>query len=305
VNSSWIDYLAMPNKDTFSTNDFRATGSSAFKALRTFCELINRTISDSLIQFDSRQYVNTFLTPKNLFEPEIKSITNQFQSSMINRFKLSLSMIRETTQANLLFSALLTNYQPIVDHKQHQVVPIPKEYGPCNCAASSTCIYPSAIYGHVETTSSFDVIGFYTGCFVIESLLRSTLKCFYDQNCIDALQVSFSSSSPMKVNALNSSLPSNYSKNSTIKDLVDNLMIEQWNASPIYENYYNQCQPARCTYTVKTRNDVIYIVTTLFGIAGGLTTVLKLIIPRLVKIIRKKRQPPPPSTGKTKSKKFR
>jgi transcriptional regulator CtsR len=62
-------------------------------------------------------------------------------------------------------------------------------------------------------------------------------------------------------------------------------MIEKWNVSRIYERYYNECQPAQCNYTVETRNDIVYIVTTLFGIAGGLTTVLKLVVPHMVKFI--------------------
>jgi hypothetical protein len=105
----------------------------------------------------------------------------------------------------------------------------------------------------------------------------------------------------MKETMLDSSLPSHYFINSTIEDLVDHLMIEQWNASPIYEKYYNGCQPTQCTYTVETRNDVLYIVTTLFGIVGGLITVLKFIVPRLVKILRKKKELPQPPMGKTKS----
>jgi hypothetical protein len=106
----------------------------------------------------------------------------------------------------------------------------------------------------------------------------------------------------MNVIALDSSLQNNYSSNSTIKDLVENLMIEQWNASPVYEKYYNTCQSTQCTYTVQRRNDIIYIFTTLFGIAGGLITVLKLVVPRLIKLIRKKKEHPPPVIGKTKSK---
>ncbi len=74
--------------------------------------------------------------------------------------------------------------------------------------------------------------------------------------------------------------------------------------STIYERYYNQCQPAQCTYIYDTRNDVIYIVTTLFGIAGGLTTVLKLILPRLIRLIMKKKEEEQQQlvTGKIKSK---
>jgi hypothetical protein len=79
-------------------------------------------------------------------------------------------------------------------------------------------------------------------------------------------------------------------------------MIEKWNATPIFERYYNECQPKNCKYSITKRNDLIYISTTLFGLAGGLTTVLELVIPRLVKFIRKKRRQTQPATGKIKSK---
>jgi hypothetical protein len=94
----------------------------------------------------------------------------------------------------------------------------------------------------------------------------------------------------MMVTALDLPLPSLYSTNSTIQELVDSLTIEQWNVSVNYEKYYNECRPIQCIYTFETRNDLIYILTTLFGIAGGLTTVLKFILPRLMKLFRKKRR---------------
>jgi hypothetical protein len=85
--------------------------------------------------------------------------------------------------------------------------------------------------------------------------------------------------------ALDSSLRSNYSESSTIQELVNNLMVEEWNTSLMYQHYYDECQPRQCTYTIKTKNELIYIATTLFGIAGGLTTVLELVVPRLVQLI--------------------
>jgi hypothetical protein len=143
---------------------------------------------------------------------------------------------------------------------------------------------------------------FYTGCNVIESLLQSTLECFYNQQCIEVLKGQMSSYLPVSVTALDESLPSVYFMNSTIAELLNNLMIEQWDVSPIFENYYNACHPIKCTYTLEMNNNLIYIVTTLFGIAGGLITVLKFIVPQLVKLVRKKREQQQPITGKIKSK---
>jgi hypothetical protein len=71
----------------------------------------------------------------------------------------------------------------------------------------------------------------------------------------------------------------------------------------MYDNYYNACQPAQCIYTHQTKNDIIYIVTTLVGLVGGLITVLKLVVPRLVKLVRRRNDElPGPENGKIKSK---
>jgi hypothetical protein len=212
-------------------------------------------------------------------------------------------MIRDTTQANALFSALQNNYNLYIGNINFQASISPTNYDGCSCVSSFACISQSSIYDYASGISLFDVPNFYKGCNVIESLLQSTLECFYDQQCIDDLQGLISSSSPVNVIALDESLPSVYFMNSTIKNLVDNLMIEQWNVSQIYENYYNECRPIQCTYTLETNNDIIYIVTTLFGVAGGLTTVLRLILPRLIKLMRKKKeqQQQQVTTGKLKA----
>jgi len=107
----------------------------------------------------------------------------------------------------------------------------------------------------------------------------------------------------MIVKPLDPSLPSKYFKNSTIKELLDKLMIEEWNVSKLYDRYYNECNPKVCTYTLETRNGAIYIVTAVLGIAGGLITILRFIVLQLVKVIRKKREQSQSITGKTKSEK--
>ncbi len=62
-------------------------------------------------------------------------------------------------------------------------------------------------------------------------------------------------------------------------------MVEQWNSSIVYDNYYNEWQPQECIYTYKTKNSIIYIITTIIGLIGGLITVLKLIVSRHVKCV--------------------
>ena len=40
-------------------------------------------------------------------------------------------------------------------------------------------------------------------------------------------------------------------------------MVEEWNSSVKYNSYYVPCRPAQCIYIHVTKNDIIYIVTTL------------------------------------------
>ena len=171
-------------------------------------------------------------------------------------------------------------------------------YGNCSCATSATCSYQSKIYD----SSNITVPGIYIGCYIIESLLQSDLRCFYNQTCINQLQSYSLAKTTLNVTALNTSLPSHFFENSTIEELLNQLMVEEWNRSIIYENYYNDCQPSQCTYTHQTKNSVIYIVTTLVGLIGGLITVLKLIVPRLVMLVRNKRELPRTQNGKIRSK---
>jgi hypothetical protein len=298
VDQRWIEYLSSFETDVIG-KDFRWTSPYVFQALKTFCELINRTINENLVAFNLSKYVSTSVISEHVFESEAKSLIDQFRSSVTNAFSLSLSIIQGTTQANALLSALQTNFYLYKVNSSENLVINGTLYDDCRCASSSTCISPSSIYEYSTSTPIFNVPNFYIGCYVIQSLLQSTLECFYDQECIDQLQSFISWSPSINPTALNASLSSLYSVNSSVGDLIDKLMIEQWDVSPLYERYYNECRPTQCTYKLETNNDIIYIVTTLFGIAGGLSTVLKIILPRLVKLVRKKKgQRQHPAAGK-------
>ena len=297
VSEKWINQLSL-FVGPISSFDFRVTGKSAFRALNTFCDLISDTISDSLTRFYSSQYVSAFVTPPELFQTKTESLVDQFRSSLTNSFLLSLSAIRSTTQGNALFSAEGTNFKIVVPIDTNTLYTVSHSYGNCSCSSSGTCIFQSSIYHLPNTPSLYTVPYFYIGCYVIEALLRSRLWCFYNQDCVNELHIHLSSSLLMDVNALDSSAPSEYSENSTIQELIDNLMIEEWTLITMYDRYYNECQPTHCTYALETRNDIIYIFTTLFGIAGGLITVLKFVVPRSIKLIRKKQGPSRPIAGK-------
>ncbi|CAF1226590.1 unnamed protein product [Adineta steineri] len=277
----------MCNESTAANINFQWTGSNAFQALGAFCELIESTINNSLIQFNSSQYITASIASLELFTSQAQSFVDQFISATTNTFVSSLNTVRNSTHGDSLVSGLLTNYLISVGtsvSNEAIVLTGSVSYSNCGCERSSTCIAQSSILSSQANMGTFYVPGFYTGCYVVEALLQSTLRCFYDQNCINELQLYLPTASLINAKALNSSLPSQYSEDSTIEYLLNSLMIEEWKSTQMYGQYYDECQPIECTYTIRTRNSVIYIITTIFGIIGGLITVLRCVVPQVVKV---------------------
>jgi hypothetical protein len=282
VIQEWISYLAMPTEAVLFVDDFRSTSPPSFQALAILCQSIKTTINNNLIQFYSTQYVSTSVTPIEIFQLRAQQSMHQFITSTAISFSSSLSMILGIIQGNALMSGLQTNYQQYVQNSF--VYSVATIYNGCDCNFSPTCIYQSAIYNYPSRTPVFIVPGFYTGCYVIEALLQSNLQCFYDQNCINQLQTYMPSSSSIQMTALYSS-SSQYSANTTLSILLDQLMTEEWKSSISYDNYYAECQPIQCSYTIQTRHDVTYIISMLIGVVGGMIAILQFIVPRLVEFI--------------------
>jgi hypothetical protein len=124
------------------------------------------------------------------------------------------------------------------------------------------------------------VPGFQIGCYPLEALLQSTLECLYDISCIDQLKSMYNQTN-LTFNALDASLSS---PTRTVQSLVDTLLVETWETNVTYDQYYTACTPLSCTYTYNGEISLLYTITTIIGLYGGLSVMLKLIVPALVKI---------------------
>ncbi|CAF1296618.1 unnamed protein product [Adineta ricciae] len=282
VTQDWFDYLTLARPQTILyADDFLVSGTYLFQGMRAFCDLSRQTIENRLTEFYATQYVSADVVPDELFQLQAESLISQFISSTINNFLLSLSSIRQTTQSNILFSARQTNYELGV-YQNVVVYSIPYSYSGCSCASSAKCAYQCRMYNGFHPTVLFYVPGMYIGCYPVESLLQSDLRCWYNQSCISQVQSYFNASAPMNVTALKAAVSEEFVTNSTMEEILGKLMIEEWFPTLMYENYYNACSPSECSYVVEVRNSVVYIVTTVIGVIGGLVTILRLIVPRAV-----------------------
>ena len=160
--------------------------------------------------------------------------------------------------------------------------------GSCNCMISRDCATLLRI-------GPSDVIlpGLVTGCTPIEGLRMSTLECFYSSDCINSIlaylnyytdidgspPTNFTRSAPpdLTVSPLENVNMSKFAVATSIGTLMDELFIDSWNVTSSYEQYFTACAPTTCRYRYSARNNVIYIVTLLLSLYGGLSVGLRFI----------------------------
>jgi hypothetical protein len=279
IEPLWINILINLNRFT-DDGDFQKIAFAQFRTLRSLCELSNRTVFQAIEAFNTEHLITASLLSKDIFERQSQTLINTFISSISNNFIQALNLLDITTKGNDLFSALFTNYRMIVNDNQ-QIDSISMKYKITN-QTFCDCSEKNEICMQETKINSFPIHGFYIGCYLIDVLRQSTLECFYNQSCLSKIDNS------TRILPLNSTIISKYTINTTIDDLLKNLMIEQWNEMIIYTNYFNACNASNCTYIYSTKNSVVLIISNVIGLLAGLHAVLRFIIPLIIKNLRRK-----------------
>lgn len=135
----------------------------------------------------------------------------------------------------------------------------------------------------------------YTGCTLIDSLLLSTLECFYsDKECfLVFLKYMHESVLPLHLSYPFKDIhPLNYIPTSTrftpsmtVKAILKEMLVAKWNASFSYRYFYESCLPSHCIYSDRIRTKSISeVFMILLSTIGGLSVSLRLITPVLAKI---------------------
>ncbi len=156
----------------------------------------------------------------------------------------------------------------------------------CQCSLSSICTSPAGLFVDVNYTTNFQfskemynglipaimISGWKGGCYPVESLLLSTLECFYNLTCLNLII-----SNDKEIQPLDKQ-PSSIN----VRDILKELFINEWNSTISYENYIKECAPKFCTYFHTQRTNLIEIITMIFGLIGGLTIALELFVGQII-----------------------
>ncbi|CAF0862752.1 unnamed protein product [Adineta steineri] len=280
VAQQWWSYLwGIDNVTNFG--DLQLL-SIQFRVLASLCSLANQSIDNDKTAFLSNKLVTLEAISLSLFQTQIDSLTAAFITQTPDKFRHTQSYIYETFRANQLLTIPETNWQIAFTTAAYNYViaTVPRaSFG--NNYSCITSLNSSSRSLYIDANSNTTLLpGVVAGCLPIDGIRLSTLECFYDSNCILNL-TSIASTRTTTIwiaKPLNASTPSNYSSNTLIGSLADSLFVEDWGIASNYSSYFASCAPHSCSYQYIDHNTILYIITTLLGLYGGLTVVLYFIV---------------------------
>ncbi|CAF1279307.1 unnamed protein product [Adineta ricciae] len=293
VHRRWIEYLFNTfHWYSYDRRDIRTRGGAYFVFLSTLCQISQKTIDNAKEQFLDTSFVNTHMISQLDFDIQINNTISQFQNDTLIKFSQSLKFLRDIINGNALISSYSLNWdwfrETNSSYRISSVQPVRTMSG-CSCGTQNDCTDQAGIFDTVSNSiPRFFFPGWYVGCSVVETLLRSTLQCFYDQHCLNLFfskmkTFAWEYSTEINISVIN--YTSHFHRNAIIEKLVNELFIEQWIIQKSYSLFYNQSLPYECIYQIEKEDYLIHTMSTILGLYGGLTIILRFITPILIDIV--------------------
>ena len=298
VSPSWIRFLNEAQAG-FSTSLFpyQINLGAQFTMLSIFCESIEQTIDDALRTFLQTQFVSSVVLAQDIFDPQIRLLVQNWQLNTVNRYQHVIQLLRAIYQGNLLMSDRF-NFKIRVNSRSKQPFLVPFQYPNCSCALSGSCSAPLSLFicygaGNEACVEQFRIPNFFTGCFPMEALFQSTLECFYNWTCVDKIReffYAYATTTALNIStlAITSQWPNDTME--TVASIVERLMVNTWEKNISFTSYFQTCAPASCTFEYFSRPHTLFVITTVIGIFGGLSTALKILVLIILRSIEKIRE---------------
>lgn len=293
IKDSWLDFLFGDGSWMIQErSDIRTRGIAYFTLLSSLCDLSKTTINTAIDEFLEQTLISAYMLPDVEFILQIEALTNHFKTITSNQFSHTAQLVRDLTHGSAYVSSYYLNwYYEVNDTSQKPILAKPVKLNQsCSCGTRNDCVEPGGIFLSGDGTRYFTIPGWNVGCSVTETLLRSTLECFYNASCIFLIQaygrIIFQGlPGRANVTAMNASIPSRYASNVMIQNMVDLLFVEQWQVDKSYSAFYRRCSPSYCSYAIEERNSPLFILSRVLGLYGGLTISLRFIIPHLIRLV--------------------
>ncbi|CAF1509502.1 unnamed protein product [Rotaria sp. Silwood1] len=288
----WYQSLNSVENNDMSLN-FSIFISSYFRTLAMLCNITKSTLDDKIRRSSSALFISSQLPSKQWLILQTNQSIEIFRSSMLNEFKNIISLIIGILDANQYISGRKTNtlLKKLFSNSSNQteIVSITNAgYDendlPCFCARNSFCNMQT----YYQDSTLWTTFGLSFNCFIVNSVLKSSLKCWYNYSCLNEVLTKLTFSNLFNlpnITVLDDTLPSRFLPYIPIEILLNEMMVEQWYTIVNYMALYKNCHPIYCTYVYDGKHNALYLITIIIGIFGGLDIILRficLIIGRLL-----------------------
>ncbi|CAF1116554.1 unnamed protein product [Adineta ricciae] len=312
VSDAWITLLSLVRSGSY--DDWLTRAVHQFRLLSTVCNLVNTTIFGAVQRLITRSLVTFNVLTENDFNTQLNTTVNQFIQSTVINFGLLLDTVHLSLRTDqpfkvpyylntLLYRKVDKLYNPDSWKLLFSLTGMFNATGifnNCVCAINPYCQRQHDLYSRITTsndtrmyTITHTMPGSIDGCYALDSFLFSTLECFYsNSNCLSTLLTYMN----MTYNQLDTEIPwfsptpldydplsNDFLPNSSFSVITKEMMIEQWNYTASFDQYYETCAPNYCTYSYTARTyNYIGVIAKIISTIGGLVIALRLITPQLV-----------------------
>ena len=275
-----------------------------FKIIALLCRIVNQSVSDGLVEFGMQKMISTHVISRDNFQSQVHSLVQKLKSTIMTDVLRMDQFLELNIAYNDLISSLRSNYYVKTVSGQRYATYVGyylrknstnmsdyQEYSSCYDQYIST--FYSGFYPNKTLNDSYfyspspppiySVPGILVGCLPRFSIMQSTLECFFDPNCLITIQSLGIGSSVH--HPLNTSISSQFPFNTTIGSMFNELLIEEWHNSSHFTSYFQTCAPISCLYSYTERFSIIYIITSVLGLLGGLTMAFRILASLVVKRI--------------------
>ena len=313
LDDEWLKLAFDGNNHSYRwPMDVRKTFTASWTFIRSFCIHSQLILHDALSVFNATSLATGKALTRGYILSAVVATLNQLQITAPASLVRTLATISQTASSNLFVSAWDTNFAGQLSRLEtapEQSVNFYSNYYAldgsvdwCICWLGKSCPIPLGIYNYQmmsnlnltgnmkynlsEIRANSSIQGLYGDCLPLDGVLISSLECFYSLECIRILRTAMPY---LDLPLLSETLLRGYfTKQSTINEMANRLMVDEWMNETLYEEFYHICAPLACTYLFSKRNNIIYVVTTILGLLGGLTVALRCVMPIIVRFVMNK-----------------
>lgn len=258
---------------------------SYFRTLAMLCDITKATLNDTIRQFSLTTFLSSHVRQKQVILLQTEQHFKVLKSSVTTEFSNIISLINEVLHTNQYISGQQTNILirkvPFNNSTQTRIVTMTNtgyddDGQPCYCTQNALCNIQPLYQDSLLST----IPGLSFNCFLFDSVLKSSLICWYHSDCVNKIlknSIISNISNMSTLPILDDKSPSKFLPNTKIKVLLDDLMVEEWDLKINYTAFYDSCHPIHCTYAYYDKYNALYLITIMMGIFGGLDVIVRIV----------------------------